>query len=149
MSHKLLRLVGSCTFRVAIYEHLTSVDITSTLRDMSNNRNNIEELAEQFKALGNQHRLALFRRLAACCPPGSSCSTKDAVRLCIGQLGEDLDISPSTLSHHIKELNRAGLVQTARRGKQIECWVEPRTLERLAAFFGELPLKPQIEGVCQ
>lgn len=116
---------------------------------MSNYRNVIEELAEQFKALGNPHRLALFSRLAACCPPGTSCSTEEAARLCIGQLGEDLDISPSTLSHHIKELNRAGLVQMARRGKQIECWVDPRTLERLAAFFGELPLKPQIEGVCQ
>jgi DNA-binding transcriptional ArsR family regulator len=95
-----------------------------------------EEFAEQFKALGNQHRLALFRRLAACCPPGTTCSTEDAARLCIGRLGEGLDISPSTLSHHIKELNRAGLVQMARKGKQIECWVDPRTLKQLAAFFG-------------
>lgn len=116
---------------------------------MSNNRNVIEELAEQFKALGNPHRLALFSRLAACCPPGTSCSTEEAARLCIGQLGEDLDISPSTLSHHIKELNRAGLIQMARRGKQIECWVDPITLERLAAFFSESPLKLQVEGACQ
>ncbi|MHB1214665.1 MAG: ArsR/SmtB family transcription factor [Thiobacillus sp.] len=128
---------------------LTSGEFASTVRNMSNSRNNSGELVEQFKALGNQHRLALFSRLAACCPPGTSCSTEEAARLCIGQLGEDLDISPSTLSHHIKELNRAGLVQMARRGKQVECWVDPRTLERLAAFFGELPLKPQIEGVCQ
>lgn len=109
------------------------------LRNMSNNQTVIKELSEQFKALGNQHRLALFRRLAACCPPGATCSTVEAVHLCVGQLGEDIDISPSTLSHHIKELNRAGLIQMARRGKQIECWVDPITLERLAAFFGESP----------
>lgn len=115
---------------------------------MSNTENNIENLAEQFKALGNPHRLALFSRLAACCPPGTSCGTEEAVRLCIGRLGEDLDISPSTLSHHIKELNRAGLVQMARKGKQVECWVDLRTLEQLAAFFGGLPLKSQTERVC-
>jgi ArsR family transcriptional regulator len=45
------------------------------------------------------------------------------------------EIAPSTLSHHLKELNRAGLVQMQRRGKQVECWVEPATLEELAAFF--------------
>lgn len=61
------------------------------------------------------------------------------MRLCIGQLGEDLDISPSTLSHHIKELNRTGLVRMGRRGKQVECWVDSQTLEQLSAFFGELP----------
>jgi len=104
---------------------------------MSNYQIDSENLAEQFKALGNQHRLALFRRLAACCPHGTTCSTNDVVRLCIGQLGEGLDISPSTLSHHIKELNRAGLVQMARKGKQIECWVDPQTLELLAAFFSK------------
>lgn len=116
---------------------------------MSKLRINTEELFEQFKALGNQHRLALFSRLAACCPPGVSCSTEEVARQCVGRLGEGIDISPSTLSHHIKELNRAGLVQMARRGKQVECWVEPRTLERLAAFFGELPLNHQTEGVSQ
>lgn len=103
---------------------------------MSKLRINNEAFAEQFKALGNPHRLALFRRLAACCPPGTTCCTEEAVRLCIGRLGEDLDISPSTLSHHIKELNRAGLVQMARKGKQVECWVDPQTLAQLAAFFG-------------
>ncbi len=114
---------------------------------MSNIQIKSEEFSEQFKALGNPHRLALFSRLASCCPPGTSCSPEEAVRLCIGRLGEDLDISPSTLSHHIKELNRAGLVQMARKGKQVECWVDARTLEQLAAFFGGLTLKPQIGGV--
>lgn len=113
---------------------------------MSNNRNDCEMFVEQFKALGNPHRLALFRRLAVCCPPDTTCSTEVAVRLCIGLLGEDLDISPSTLSHHIKELNRAGLVQMARKGKQIECWVNPRTLAQLAAFFGTAVNAPTIEG---
>lgn len=114
---------------------------------MSNCRINLEELAEQFKALGNPHRLALFSRLAACCPPGSTCSAEEASRLCIGQLGEVLNISQSTLSHHMKELKRVGLVQMVRRGKQVECWVDPQSLEQLTSFFGQLPQKFQFEGI--
>lgn len=104
---------------------------------MSNYRNQIERYAEQFKALSNPHRLALFRRLITCCPPGTACSTEEAARLTVGQVGEGIDIAPSTISHHIKELSRAGLIRTMRRGKQVECWVEPRVLDRLASFFGE------------
>jgi ArsR family transcriptional regulator len=55
----------------------------------------------------------------------------------VGELGEGLDIAPSTLSHHLKELNRSGLISMRRRGKQVECWVEPATLDGLAAFFNE------------
>ena len=91
--------------------------------------------ADMFKALSNEHRLALFKRLMTCCAPGTKCSPEDAVRFCVGELGEGLDIAPSTLSHHLKELNRAGLVEMERRGKQVECWVEPATLRSLSEFF--------------
>ena len=102
---------------------------------MSNYRNEIRQRAEMFKALANPHRLALFHRLTTCCPPGTACSPEDAMRQNVGELGEGLDIAPSTLSHHLKELNRAGLVQMERRGKHVECWVEPATLKDLAAFI--------------
>ena len=97
----------------------------------------IEDQANMFKALSNSNRLALFQRLMTCCEPGTKCSPEEAVRFCVGELGEGLDIAPSTLSHHLKELNRAGLIEMARRGKLVECWVEPKTLKELAAFFSE------------
>lgn len=100
---------------------------------MSNSE--IYKHAEKFKALGNPHRLALFHRLLNCCIPGTACPVEHAERLCIGDLGEGMNIAPSTLSHHIKELTRAGLVQTARRGKSVECWVEPAVLEELSSLF--------------
>lgn len=102
---------------------------------MSNYSNEVVQLSEMFKALGNPHRLALFHRLTSCCAPGTRCSTDEAVRYHVGELGQDLEIAPSTLSHHLKELNRAGLIQMARRGKQVECWVEPATLDYLTIFF--------------
>jgi len=104
---------------------------------MSNNKIEIEQLTEMFKALGNPHRLALFHRLTRCCAPGTACSTEQAAHFSVGELGEGLDIAPSTLSHHLKELNRSGLISMRRRGKQVECWVEPATLDELAAFFNE------------
>jgi len=94
-----------------------------------------QQQAEMFKALSNPHRLALFSRLMNCCAPGTKCNPDEAVRFCVGELGEGLDIAPSTLSHHLKELNRAGLVSMERRGKNVECWLEPDILQNLAAFF--------------
>jgi len=88
-----------------------------------------------FRALSNPHRLALFQRLTTCCVPGTSCNAEEAIRYSVGELGEGLTIAPSTLSHHLKELNRAGLIQMKRCGKQVECWVEPATLQQLADFF--------------
>ena len=98
---------------------------------MSNYRIN----ADIFKALSNPHRLDLFQRLMSCCAPGTRCDAADAVRFCVGDLGEGLDIAPSTLSHHIKELHRAGLVNMERRGKNVECWVDPDILIQLSEFF--------------
>jgi len=101
---------------------------------MSNYRINSTPLDEMFKALSNPHRLALFYRLMNCCAPGTKCGV-EAERFCVGELGEGMDIAPSTLSHHLKELNRAGLIQMERRGKNVECWLEPGVLTQLSAFF--------------
>ncbi len=87
-----------------------------------------------FKALGNPHRLAIFHRLITCCAPGTCCDL-DSVRFTVGQLGAGLEIAPSTLSHHLKELRRAGLIEMERRGKQVICWIDAAVLERLADFF--------------
>lgn len=92
-------------------------------------------LAEVFKGLSNPHRLAIFQRLMNCCEPGTRCCTNDAIRFCVGDLGEGLGIAASTLSHHLKELHRAGLIQMQRNGKQVECWVDPATLQQLSQFF--------------
>jgi ArsR family transcriptional regulator len=59
----------------------------------------------------------------------------EAARFCVGDLGDGLDIAPSTLSHHLKELQRCGLIRTERRGKNVQCWVDPEVLEQMSYFF--------------
>jgi len=88
-----------------------------------------------FKALSNPNRLQIFLQLTRCCTPGTVCSNKDISVRCVGDLGADLNVAASTLSHHIKELNRAGLIQMRRSGQNVECWIEPQILKKLSAFF--------------
>jgi ArsR family transcriptional regulator len=99
----------------------------------------IGAFAEIFKALSNPNRLRIFLRLASCCAPGTRASIDTDVDpegcACVGELGQDLGIVPSTISHHIKELRRAGLIRMERRGQKIECWIDPETVVALREFF--------------
>ena len=95
----------------------------------------IEHYAEVFKALSNPHRLRIFRRLATCCRPGTIWLEPVRNSTTVGDLGRELDIAPSTVSHHIKELRTAGLIRTQRKGKHIACWVDPEIVEELRQFF--------------
>ena len=98
----------------------------------------VELLARALKALANPHRLAILRRLVRCCPPGSACRGDARRQPCVGELGRDLGIVPSTVSHHLKELRAAGLVNMTRRGQTIECSLDAEALGELAEFFSGL-----------
>jgi len=107
---------------------------------MSNNESeSIERFAGMFKALSNPNRLRIFMRLVSCCVPGTACGIMESPGseecICVGDLGKDLGIAPSTISHHIKELRRAGLIRMERHGQKIDCSIDPETLTDLNGFF--------------
>ncbi len=123
-----------------IKKNLTKWVGRNIFRYMSNFRyKNIEKFTEIFKALSNPNRLRIFLRLVSCCLPGTVAhigSTPEPENCaCVGELGEDLGIVASTISHHIKELRQAGLIRMERRGQKIECWVDPEVLASLQRFF--------------
>jgi ArsR family transcriptional regulator len=93
-----------------------------------------DRFAVMFKALAHPHRLAIFLRLAGCCQR-HGCSPEECARLCMGELGKGLGIGQPTVSHHLKELARAGLIRTCKCGQSTECWVVEKTLDDLAQFF--------------
>jgi ArsR family transcriptional regulator len=97
-----------------------------------------EKYSRIFKALSNSNRVRIFSRLAACCPPGKKFDYPDENSVCVGELGKDLCVAPSTVSHHIKELNRAGLINMERSGQNVKCWVDESIVEEIKSFFNLL-----------
>ena len=103
---------------------------------MSNNRTpDIDQFAEVFAALSNPNRLRIYMRLLDCCGGPAACRTDSEASACVGELGHDVGVAPSTVSHHIKELRRAGLIISERSGQNVECWVDPEILDALGGFF--------------
>jgi len=94
----------------------------------------MEKAARAFKALAHPHRLAIFMRLSGCCQR-RGCDAEECARFCVGELGKGLGIGQPTVSHHLKELTRAGLIRTCKCGQSTECWVAETTLDELAQFF--------------
>jgi len=80
-----------------------------------------------FKALADPHRFELLRQIAnAGCPLG--CSKALAA----------LPITAATLSHHVKELESAGLIAVRRQGKFAYLTLRPGVLESVAAGLAAL-----------
>jgi ArsR family transcriptional regulator, arsenate/arsenite/antimonite-responsive transcriptional repressor len=80
-----------------------------------------------FKALGDPHRFQLLQRIArAGCPLGCS------------QALAALPISAATLSHHVKELQSAGLIDVRREGKYGYLTLRPGVLDAVAASLSAL-----------
>jgi DNA-binding transcriptional ArsR family regulator len=71
----------------------------------------VEVAASAFAALGSEQRLGVLRALVRAGPEGLS----------IGELGRRAGVTGSTLTHHLRILNGAGLVAQERRGRQIIC----------------------------
>lgn len=83
------------------------------------------------KALADPRRFELLERIAkASCPLGCA------------QARAALPISAATLSHHIKELETAGLIQIRREGKFHYMSLRPGVLKSLAASLSALEQDP-------
>ena len=109
---------------------------------MSNCNN--DKLAGIFKALSNPHRLQIYDILTHCCQPGTECNTGLFSQLCVSELDSQLDIAASTLSHHLKELHNAGLIDMRREGKQVFCSVNTETMKLLSTTFARTSIPEKI-----
>jgi ArsR family transcriptional regulator, arsenate/arsenite/antimonite-responsive transcriptional repressor len=76
------------------------------------------------KALGDPIRLQLVDVLR-----------KHAGKVCVCELVPLFDISQSTLSHHLKKLREAGIVDSERQGLWAYYYVTPGALEELSTWL--------------
>src|ERR1700761_8711463 len=83
------------------------------------------ELAAMFKALSDPVRLRLLS-LVASHPGGEAC---------VCEISVTFDVSQPTISHHLKLLRSAGLLDCERRGTWVYYWVVPSALQQLSSVL--------------
>ena len=89
-------------------------------------REHAVRMAEVAKALGDPIRLQLVDVLR-----------KHAGKVCVCELVPLFDVSQPTLSHHLKKLRDAGLVDSERQGLWAYYYVKPHALEPLGTWLGQ------------
>lgn len=82
-----------------------------------------ERLAPMFKALGDPVRLRMAAMIAA------------QPELCVCEITPAFDLSSATVSHHLKTLREAGLVDSERRGTYVYYWIKPEAIGALSALL--------------
>lgn len=85
-----------------------------------------EVMAAMFKALGDPVRLRLFSKIAS--HPGGEACVCDI---------SDVGVSQPTVSHHLKKLREAGLLQADRRGTWIYYKVTPSVMAAMSTMLSE------------
>jgi ArsR family transcriptional regulator, arsenate/arsenite/antimonite-responsive transcriptional repressor len=90
-----------------------------------------QEASKRFKALSNENRLAIFEYLRGrnpdCCGVDMTCN--------VGDVAEQFDLALSTISHHLKILNEAGLICCEQQGQRVCCYVNQQAVDELRNFF--------------
>jgi ArsR family transcriptional regulator, arsenate/arsenite/antimonite-responsive transcriptional repressor len=81
-------------------------------------------VAARFKALADPTRVEIVRRLACC----DEC--------CVCDLNDSFDLSQPTISHHLKVLRDAGLVEATRRGTWAYYRLVPDAVRALRQTLG-------------
>ena len=83
-----------------------------------------DELATRFRALSDPTRVAIVNRLAA------------APEVCVCDLTDAFELSQPTISHHLRILREAGLVDASRRGTWAYYRLVPEAVESLRVALG-------------
>ena len=103
------------------------------MRDMSRTRTAlIDPDARFFAALGDPTRLAIVRELAG------------ADSVCACDFSTCCDVRQPTVSHHLRVLREAGVIESERRGTSIYYRLAPAAADRLRAFATEFEGRGQM-----
>jgi ArsR family transcriptional regulator len=85
----------------------------------------IIRFADMFSAMGTGPRLRIMRLLLSAHPEG----------MVVGDIGTELGIAASTLSHHLEKLKNEGLVRVRREGTYLWYSADADTLQELLGFL--------------
>ena len=89
---------------------------TMSAKNQNDTPDRKKRIVAAMKALSNETRLAIFERIRAGLASGR---LDDENRPTVCDVASNFNMALSTISHHIKELRRAGLVSCERQGQTI------------------------------
>ena len=81
--------------------------------------------ADMFAAMGSEPRLRIMRLLLSAHPDG----------MMAGEIGTELEVAASTLSHHLEKLKNEDLVRVQREGTFLRYSANAAVLEQLLGFL--------------
>ena len=84
------------------------------------------EVAAQLKALADPVRLRLLSVVAS----------RTGGEACVCDISDGIEVSQPTVSHHLKVLRNAGLLESERRGSWVYYRVVPQALQHLSDIWG-------------
>lgn len=97
-----------------------------------------KKLSRIFKALSNEQRLSLFKKIVEwqsdCVAPDKDLGCGGIEKAFTKACG-CMQLSRSTVSHHIKELENAGLIICTRKGKAVSIRVNDETVSLVKNFI--------------
>ncbi|HWM27852.1 MAG TPA: metalloregulator ArsR/SmtB family transcription factor [Woeseiaceae bacterium] len=85
----------------------------------------VARYADMLSAMGTEPRLRIMRLLLSAHPVG----------LVVGEIGAELEIPGSTLSHHLEKLKNEGLVKVRREGTFLWYSASTEELQELLGFL--------------
>ena len=85
----------------------------------------VPRYADMLSAMGTEPRLRIMRLLLAAHPDG----------MVVGDIGAELDIPNSTLSHHLEKLRNEDLVTVRREGTYLRYAANTEALQQLLGFL--------------
>jgi DNA-binding transcriptional ArsR family regulator len=94
-------------------------------RSMKATDRDVSRYADMLAAMGTEPRLRIMRLLLSAHPNG----------LVVGDIGNELGITASTLSHHLEKLKNEGLVDVRRQGTFLWYSANTEALKELLAFL--------------
>ncbi len=89
------------------------------------NIENITRYADMLSAMGTESRLRIMQLLLSAHPGG----------LVVGEIGDELEIPSSTLSHHLEKLKNEDLVKVRREGTFLRYSANTEALQELLGFL--------------
>ena len=92
---------------------------------METRTENVTRYADMFAAMGTESRLRIMQSLLSAHPQG----------LVVGEIMAELEISASTLSHHLDKLKHEGLVEVSREGTFLRYTANVEALQELLSFL--------------